>query len=112
MNRTSHALRPATIMLMGAAAVLGSLLSHAALLMGIVFAHAAFSWRLSGPMVFVLLVALPVAVPMIALAVFMRRTQAGKAWEALMLVLLSLCAVGQVVLGPIWACFASRSFCL
>jgi hypothetical protein len=99
-------------MLTGVATILGSLLSHAALLMGIVSAYAALSSRPSGFMVFALLVALPIAVPMIALAAFMRRTRAGKAWEALMLVLLSLCAIGQFALGPIWACFASPSFCL
>jgi hypothetical protein len=98
--------------LLAVTTVVGSLLAHAALLTGTLSFYSALSAVPSAPVSFALIVALPWAVSLVALALFIRYTRASMVWQALMLALLAACALGQLLLTPLWSCLASRSFCL
>jgi hypothetical protein len=98
--------------LLAAATVIGSLLVHAALLTGMLSIYSAISAVPSGPISLALIVALPFAVSLLALAVFTKYTQADTIWQGAMLALLAACALGQFILTPFWSCLVSQSFCL
>lgn len=97
---------------LAAVAVLGSLLGHAALLTGTLSIYGALSAQPSALVSIALLFVLPVAVPLVALACFIKYARPGIAWQAGALALLAACAVAQVASTPFWSCLASRNFCL
>jgi len=108
-NRSPSQISP---VLLAVAGVLGSLVVHAALLTGVLSLYSAVSTLPSAPASIALLFVLPVAVPLVALAGFIKYARASSIWQAVMLALLAMCAVVQVILTPFWLCLASRSFCL
>ena len=97
---------------LAAATVLGSLLAHAGLLSGTLSVYSALSAVPSSPVSFALIVVLPWAVALLALALYIKYTHANASWQAAMLVLLAASAFIQFILTPFWSCLASRSFCL
>jgi hypothetical protein len=93
-------------------AALGAFLLHAAILIGTLSVYSALSAVPSVPVSLGLIIALPFAVTLFALALFIKYAQPNTAWQAVALALLALCAFCQFILTPFLSCFASRSFCL
>ena len=108
-GRPQYSIAPAVL---AVAAVLGSLLAHAALLTGALSIYSALSTVPSTASSLSLIFGLPIGVSLAVLAGFIKYVQASALWHVAVLALLATCAVIQVVATPFWSCLVSRAFCL